>query len=405
MNTVDLTKIKSVINDSFYTLLNDKNRYLVLKGGAGSGKSIFLAQKILLRILVGMSKKKRHRILVLRKTIPAARKSILPLFKHYMYEWGLNGVCKLNKTEMTFNFQDGSEIIISGLDDPDKIKSIFGITSIWLEEANEFSIDDFRQLDLRMRGQDADYYQLMLSFNPVSKKSWVYDCFFDKPIAGTTTHHSTYLDNRFLDGEYKAKLEALIDEDVNYYKVYTLGEWGSLEGIIYNNWTLCDAMPSGVVTGYGIDFGFNHPTTIVECGRVDKDIYFKEILYESEMTNSDLIFFIKNRMDMRKLYICDNAEPDRIAEMVKAGIRARAARKGKHSVLDGIDFLKRHTINIVKDSPNLINEISGYRWKEKRDIGMIDEPVKIDDHALDAGRYYIWTAYGRKETQLKVYWI
>ena len=401
---IDLSNIKSVINDSFYSLLSDKKRYEVLRGGAGSGKSYSVAQKLILRILKGYSTGARHTFLCLRKTLPAARKSILPMFKHIISEWHLENISKLNKTEMTFLFSNGSQIIITGLDDPEKIKSIFGITSIWLEESNEFTKDDFNQLDLRMRGVQKDYYQIVMSFNPVSKNSWLYTEFFEKTRDNATLHHSTYLDNRFLDDDYKQKLEDLINQDTYYYTVYTLGNWGILEGIIFENWTLVDEMPSGS-GGYAVDFGFNNPSAIVEVRKKDLNIYIKEIFYETKKTNKDLIRFISKQLPARAILICDNAEPDRIKEFKDAGIRAVPARKGKSSVLDGIDLLKRHKLHITKDSLNVIKEISGYRWKEKKDIGLTDSPVEVNDHSLDAIRYYCWTVWGKKESQLKIVWI
>ena len=403
-NVINLTNIKNVINDSYYPLLSDKNRYLVLKGGAGSGKSVFLAQKILLRILNGMSKGVKHRILVLRKTIPAAKKSVFPLFKHLISEWNLSDMCKLNKTEMSFTFSNGSEVLIGGLDDPEKIKSIFDITSIWLEESFEFTIDDFRQLDLRMRGKFGDYYQMMLSFNPISKNTWVYKEFFEAEKGGATLHHSNYKDNRFLDEEYKLRLEELINEDKNYYRVYGEGKWGSLEGLIYENWSTISSLPSGSHI-YGCDFGFtNSETAVVDIVKRDKEIFVEEKLYKLKMTNSDLIKWCLANLDEGVYVYCDAADPDRIEELKRAGIRAKPARKGKGSVLNGIDFVKRHRIYVVEGSNNLIKEISGYRWKTSADR-TVDEPVKWMDHALDALRYGAWTQWGRKETELKVLWI
>jgi phage terminase large subunit len=135
------------------------------------------------------------------------------------------------------------------------------------------------------------------------------------------------------------------------------------------------------------------------------DIYIKEIFYETKKTNKDLIRFVQRQLPERAILICDSAEPDRIAEFKGAGIRAVPARKGAHSVLDGIDFLKRHRLHITKDSLNVIKEISGYKWKTKKDIGLTDAPVEVNDHSLDAVRYYCWTVWGKKETDLKVVWI
>lgn len=406
---VDLTNIRTVMNDSFYPLLGNKNRYLICYGGAGSGKSVFIAQKFLARMIVGMSKGLNHNFLCLRKTMPAAKKSVLPLFEHICNEWDLRHIVRLNKTDSIFHFRNGSKIHVAGLDDPEKIKSIFNVTSIWLEEANEFTYDDFEQLDLRMRGKTDDYYQLVLSFNPISKNNWIYNYFFDennpqRQRKNVYIHHSNYEHNKFLDSAYIIKLKNFINTSTYHYNVYTKGQWGVLEGLVYeNNWTLVDEMPSGNA-GYAIDFGYNNPMTIVKVKRNKKGIYVKEIYYETKKTTADLINFIKKQLPSRAIFICDNAEPDRISELKKAGIRAVPAKKGKNSVMDGIDFLKQHMIHITKDSVNIIKEITSYQWKEKKEEFQ-DQVVPVNDHALDALRYYAWTVWGKKESEIKILWI
>ena len=166
--TVDLRDIRRIVNDVYYSLLSNYDRYLVLYGSAGSGKSHFAAQKILFRILLGMERGVTHTFLVLRKTAPAARKSLIALFRHYISEWGLGRLVRYNKGDMVFEFVNGARILAGGLDDPEKIKSIEGLTGAWLEEATEFDEQDFMQVDLRLRGRVATYKQIMLTFNPTA---------------------------------------------------------------------------------------------------------------------------------------------------------------------------------------------------------------------------------------------
>jgi phage terminase large subunit len=137
---------------AFHWLLTDKHRNIVCRGGAGSSKSFSIIQTLLFHILKDLNKPYSHRFLLLRKTRPAAKDSILPVIKRYINEWNLNTICKENKTEGSFTFINGSMIMITGLDDPQKIKSIYGIDKIFLEEANEFTLEDYRQLNLRLRG-------------------------------------------------------------------------------------------------------------------------------------------------------------------------------------------------------------------------------------------------------------
>ena len=169
----DFSTLHNVMNEVYYPLLENHERYLVSYRGAGAGKSHFAAQKTLIRIIVGMKQGIRHRFLALRKTQPAVRKSVFTLFIHYINEWGLNELVRINKSAMTIQFLNGSEIICGGLDDPEKLKSIEGVTSVWLEEATEFSWEDFNQINLRLRGKTKSYKQIMLTFNPVSKFSCI----------------------------------------------------------------------------------------------------------------------------------------------------------------------------------------------------------------------------------------
>lgn len=393
---IDLSALRERINSKYYPLLKCKDRFLVLYGSAGSGKSHFIAQKWLVRILVGMKTGKKHRFLALRKTQPAVKKSVFALIKKYIYAWGIDHLVKINSHEMTFTFVGGSEIICGGLDDPEKIKSIEGITGIWLEEATEFTVDDFRQLNLRVRGFTESYKQIILSFNPISKTSWVHKEFFKSPKDNATVVHSTYKDNRFLDDEYIKVLEDLEEEDPAYHRVYALGEWGELKGLIYGNWDVIDKFPDNVDEEiYSLDFGFNNPSCLLKIGIKDsKHVYIQELIYESKLTNGQLIektedLVEEEKVDKEHLFKADSAEPDRIQEFSNAGFFITPCRKGKNSVKDGIDVVKRKKLHITKDSVNVIDEIQAYKWKEDKEGNTLDEPVKFKDHGMDAIRYGI----------------
>ncbi len=203
---IDLSK---EINDTFYPLILNQSRYLVCYGGAGSGKSHFVAQKLLLRIMFAMAGGYRERFLCLRKTGPAAKLSIFALFNDYIDKWNLRQYVSINKTDMTFTFEGGSNIYCGGLDKEEKIKSIEGLTGAWLEEPTEFNPMDFEQIDLRLRGDVPTYLQIILSFNPISRMSWVFKRFFETVDPDAFVHHSTYPDNKFIDEDYKKKLENL----------------------------------------------------------------------------------------------------------------------------------------------------------------------------------------------------
>jgi len=396
---LDLSKLHNAINPTYFPFLMNKDRYFIPYGGAGSGKSYFIAQKHMLRILVGLKTGKKHKFLCLRKTMPAARKSIYALFRSIASDWNVEDLYRLNKTEMLFEFPNGSEIICGGLDDPEKLKSIHGVTGMWLEECTEMNKDDFRQVDLRLRGITDSYKQIVMSFNPISKLVWIYDTFFEKKKDSTTILHTTYKDNKFLDQQYVDTLEALKEEDPAYYKIYTLGEWGSLENVIYQNYDVMDKFPEDrwfKDACYGLDYGYNAATCLTFNGMRDEEFYIQEMLYRTKLTHSDVISqlgsLIPLRYRRRRIIYVDSAEPELIRELIHAGFTAKPANK---SVKDGIDFCRRAKLHIDPDSTNFIKEIQGYKYRQDMNGIVIDEPVKYNDHAMDSFRYAMFTHYGR----------
>lgn len=221
----------SVINPCYLSLLDDKSRYLILYGGAGSGKSYFAAQKLILRML----EESDHKILIVRKVARTLRESTFSLLRGVISDWGLSHLFDVNKTDMTITCNtNGNQIIHAGLDDVEKMKSIHGITGLWIEEASEVEQQDFQQLDLRLRGFTKNYKQIVISFNPISALHWLKSVFFDKTRPNSTVKHTTYLDNKFIDDDYKQVLESMKEDDPYYYMVYALGQWGVTGKTIFN---------------------------------------------------------------------------------------------------------------------------------------------------------------------------
>jgi len=396
---IDLSRLDEVINPKFYDLFFDERPYLVMKGGAGSGKSVASAQKILFRILMDYNKSFKHRFLALKKTAPFARRSLFPMFKDMIEEWNLNQICDVNKTNMVFTFNNGSQIDVMGLDESEKVKSIAGVTGIFMEEATEFTYEDFMQLSLRMRGKIDTYYQIMAAFNPTSKLSWLYKEFYENPERYgdlATLHLSTYEDNLFLDEAYKEKLRSLGKRDYGWYRIYCLGEWGSLENIIYSNWKTVPSFPEEIKDiSLGLDFGYNHPHALTQLGFTDEGIFVKELLYKSRLTISRLIEQMKRiipegsegQVTRNTPIYCDNARPEAIQQIRQAGFNAIKVIKGNNSVKEGIDLVKQHDLMVTKDSINVINELTGYKWREDKDGNVFEEPLKYKDDAMDSIRY------------------
>jgi len=211
------------VNDSFYPLLTDENRYEILYGGSGSGKSVFASQKVVIRA-VGEEK---HRFLCIRKVANTLRSSVYQILIDCITDLGLRNEFEINKTEMRFtHLPTGNEILLCGLDDVERMKSIAGITSIWIEEATELSEGDFDQVDLRLRGETANYKQIILTFNPIDENHWLKKRFFDNPTDNATTLKTTFKDNYYIDDDYRKVLEQKASVSPNLYRIYYLGEWG-----------------------------------------------------------------------------------------------------------------------------------------------------------------------------------
>lgn len=382
------------INRVYKPFLEANNRYAILYGGAGSGKSHVVAQKILIRI----SQEHNHRVLIVRKVARTLRASVFQMFIDLISNEDLAHKFKINKSDMTIECIDtGSKLLFFGLDDVEKLKSIAGITSVWIEEASEITQDDFDQLNLRLRIlRDDIYMQIVLSFNPVSAEHWLKKIFFDKGVEDAYIQKTTFKDNRFLPDEYLKVFAELKETNPTYYKIYALGEWGTLKGLVYENYEVIDAMPKYFEKEYiGLDFGFNHPFSIVHTRIDGRNIYVDELVYETGWENKKVIEYVNDKYPwVKKIKIyADSARPDLINEWKNSGYNIDKANK---SVFAGINTVKSFNIFVTKESTNILRELNLYSWKEDRDGNTLDEPVKLNDDAMDAMRYSL-TSYIKKE--------
>ena len=229
MPTIQVNIDRSVFNEVYLPHLDSTERYEVLYGGAGSGKSHFVAQKKILQHL----SERGHKTLVVRKVANTLRNSVFSLLQGVIADWNVGQLFKVNKSDMEINCVNGNKFIFAGLDDVEKLKSIHGITDVWIEEASEISQEDFQQLDLRLRGASKVVKQITLTFNPVSIVHWLKTYFFDQMIKNCIRLKTTYKDNKFIGEEYEAVLLALKDKDPYFYTVYAQGEWGVIGKTIF----------------------------------------------------------------------------------------------------------------------------------------------------------------------------
>lgn len=226
------------VNKSYLPLINSEKRFLVLRGGAGSGKSVFLCQLALLRMLQEDANGRKITILCTRKVGNTISNSIFRELKNVAIDAGIINEFKItNRNPMSFK-RGNSEIIFAGIDDPEKIKSVSRVDVIWMEEATEFDFEDFKQLNIRLRGEAGAKKQMWVSFNPIDQDHWLRTQVWDNPSTELQSDMhklvTTYRDNKFLDKEYIKTIEGYKTADYNYYRIYGLGDWGTRpEGLIY----------------------------------------------------------------------------------------------------------------------------------------------------------------------------
>jgi phage terminase large subunit len=392
-------------NDVYFDLINCKKRYLVLCGGSNSGKSVFVAQKLLIRIAQAQKKGRRHGFLCLRQSGTYARVSIFQLFLELVRDYEIP--CKINETNMKITFPGGSFILCKGLDEIQKLKSIVGITGIWLEEAIEFTKDEFLELDRRVRGVANTYVQIILSFNPNVYIHWIRDLFFSGENEYNNDRASQVLtttidDNKFANKEDFEALNRLEVEDYGLYQVYRKGLWTVLKGLIYSNYDIVDSFPQFSDVIYGHDFEYSTPVASLKIGIYENEYYLQELIYKTNLTSAQWVAEL-DKLDIDK-YAChygDSSRPDYIDEAFNAGYNIRGADKPAGSVITGIDIVKKCRLHILKTSHNMIKEIRGYKFKQDRDGNVIDDPVKRDDHLCDALRYSLYMYM--QHSQPKVY--
>jgi len=352
-------------------------KLLVLYGGAGSGKSHAVAQWLILKAL---QERNKH-FLIVRKTLPSLRLSCWLLVESLLREYALP--FEANKSEFTIAFR-GNTFFFKPLDDPEKIKSV-NVNYIWAEEATELSYEDFLQLKLRLRRKNEFRNQIYLTFNPVDANHWLKTKLVDAPSPEMAALVTTYRNNPFLPEDYVRDLERLSEQDENYYRIYALGEWGVLQNLIYTNWDIAEALPEMYdLQVFGLDFGYNNPTALIEVRMRENEAWIHEVLYRSHMTNQDLVGFMRDVVSRSAQIFADSSEPQRIEEIYRAGFDVHPANK---DVRAGIDKVKRYRLHITADSVNLLKEIRSYGWRQDKEGKILEEPVKFNDHAMDALRY------------------
>ena len=402
------------MNASFKEVDRSTKRYIVMKGSAGSGKSVDTAQNYILRLM----KDKGRNLVCIRKSDITNRDSTFAELTGAIYRmfgdkaeryWQIN----MSPLKLTCK-ANGNQIIFRGMNDDkqrEKLKSITfqhgKLTDVWCEEATELTQADFEIIDDRLRGElpPGQFYQIRMTFNPVNKNHWIKKVFFDIPDPNVLTHHSTYLGNRFIDEAYKQRMERRKLVDPEGYRIYGKGEWGEIGGLILKNWEAKEIslnLNDYDDVAVGQDFGFNHANAILLVAIKDDNLYILNEVYCFEKETAEIIPLAEAaNIPKNKEMWCDSAEPDRIKTWKNAGYRAKAVDKGgsNGSVKAQIDWLKgvvrkdkavSRMIYVHPRCVNTIKELQQWKWKKDEKTGeYLDEPVAFQDDAMAALRYVI----------------
>lgn len=391
MAQINLTLKKSLFVPKFYPLLFDySHRWEIYMGSAGSAKSYFITQKLIVRAC-----NEKIKILVCRRYATTLRHTCFALFKEVLEKWQLTPFVKIRESDFNIKFPNGSEIIFLGLDEETKLLSLTGIGAIFVEEAFEVPKPIVEQLNLRLRGATKNK-QIILAFNPISKKSWLYNFCEEAPPSSFIYTHSTYKDNPFLDDEARREMDEMETRNPSKYRIFGRGEWGvDGEGLVLKNWRKedFDAMAlaaQGFERRAGMDLGWIDKTAIIDSlyDRANRTIYVVSEFYKSGAQLQEVAEQARAlKLQKTKLYV-DNAEPRSIEYFKSEGLNAVGCKKGKDSVKNGLMFLQDNLIVVHPSCANFINELENFSYKKSKQTGeWTEETTHEFSHAIDALRY------------------
>lgn len=377
MNNLNLKYKTSPVFWANYSAYQDRGVKIICnQGGTRSGKTYSITQLLILLALTTP----KLRISIVSKTFPHLKRGVVRDFTTIMQSMEVFEEDRMNRSEHIYKFANGAFIEFFSADSSDKLRGP-GRDVLFVNEANLLTYDEFLQLLLRTTKK------IIIDYNPVDEYCWIYDYVLTRPDVRFI--QSCYLDNYdFLPATQVEEIERLKDIDPHQWQIFGLGNIAKATNLIYPNFQVSNF---NITTEpiYGLDFGYNNPTALVQLQRETDTLYCKLLLYETNLTNADLINKLNEIITNKTSFVyADAAEPARIEEIKRSGFNVWPADK---NVKQGIDFVKRFKITISPDSVELIKEIKSYKWKTDKDDKILDDPIKLNDHALDAMRYAAYT--------------
>lgn len=408
-----IVHLPSIVGKHYGEFWRFKGRYKAVKGSRASKKSSTQSLKVITEIIENPN----VNWLVVRKVERTLRDSCYAQLKWAIHRLKVDNFFKCSTSPLEITYKPtGQKILFRGLDDPLKVTSITvevgSLCRLWIEEAYEITSEEvFDRLDESIRGQlpKGMYHQVVLTFNPWSDRHWLKKRFFDEPSKNVLAMTTNYMCNEFLS-EADLVLFEEMKKNPRRYRTAGLGEWGIVEGLVYENWEerVFDvheiSIRPGVRSAFGMDFGYvNDPSTLF-CGLVDtvaREIYVFDEMYEKGMSNEDILSKVSEMGYAKERIKADSAEPKSIAYLRKAGLtRIRAAKKGPDSIRAGISIIQDYKIIIHPRCVNFITEISNYTWDKDKFDNAINKPIDDFNHLMDAMRYAMEEFDGRKGVRI-----
>lgn len=399
-------RLPEVVGKGYKEFWQWHGRYLVCKGSRASKKSCTAA----LRFIVNLIKYPQSNLLVVRKTYRTIKDSCYTQLKWAIHRLNLDDYFDTKESPLEITYRPtGQKIYFRGLDDPLKVTSIAVdkgyLCWLWIEEAYEIGNEaDFNMLDESIRGaipeESGLFKQIVITLNPWNEHHWIKKRFFDTEDDQTLALTTNYMCNEFLDEADKKVFEFMKKNNPRRYRVAGLGEWGIVDGLIFENWEekAFDINKirgqQGIKSVFGLDFGYTNDPTALFCGLIDqqnKILYVFDEMYQNGMSNEKIAEKVISMGYGKEKIRADSAEPKSIDRLYDLGLyRITKARKGKDSINNGIDFLQDYKILIHPRCTNFITEISNYTWDEDTKTGRkLNKPIDDFNHLMDAMRYAI----------------
>lgn len=399
-------RLPEVVGKGYKEFWQWHGRYLVCKGSRASKKSCTAA----LRFIVNLIKYPQSNLLVVRKTYRTIKDSCYTQLKWAIHRLNLDAYFDTKESPLEITYRPtGQKIYFRGLDDPLKVTSIAVdkgyLCWLWIEEAYEIGNEaDFNMLDESIRGAIPEetglFKQIVITLNPWNEHHWIKKRFFDTEDDQTLALTTNYLCNEFLDDADKKVFEFMKKNNPRRYRVAGLGEWGIVDGLIFENWEekAFDINKirgqQGIKSVFGLDFGYTNDPTALFCGLIDQNnkiLYVFDEMYQNGMSNEKIAEKVISMGYSKEKIRADSAEPKSIDRLYDLGLyRITRARKGKDSINNGIDYLQDYKILIHPRCTNFITEISNYTWDEDTKTGRkLNKPIDDFNHLMDAMRYAI----------------